>query len=115
MSSRRNLTGVCGRWYPVLLDLHRFFVAIISGAVVDHDGNDGTAPGPLVWSAGALPKRRRLVRAVRDRAMLPSPLAIWDAEWINVPASAVNADDIAHWPKTTGLLAKCVAFLGSLH
>ena len=29
----RNLSGVCGRWYPVVLNLHRFFVAI-SRAVV---------------------------------------------------------------------------------
>ena len=66
VGARRNLSGVCGRWYPVVLDLHRFFIAI-STAVVSHDGNDGTAPDPLVWSAGALPKRRRLVHAVRDR------------------------------------------------
>ena len=27
IDARRNLSGVCGRWYPVLLDLHRFFIA----------------------------------------------------------------------------------------
>ena len=48
IDARRNLSGVC--------------------SVVNHDGRDGTAPDPLVWSAGALPKRRRLVHAVRDRA-----------------------------------------------
>ena len=53
-----------------------FFIAI-SRAVVNHDDRDGTAPDPLVWSAGALPKRRRLVHAVRDRAFLPWPLGIW--------------------------------------
>ena len=70
IDARRNLPGGCGRWYPVILSLHRFFTAI-SMAVVDHDGNDGTAPDPVVWSAGALPKRRRLVHAVRNLAMLP--------------------------------------------
>ena len=64
IDARRNLSGVCGRWYPVTLDLHRFFIAI-SRTVVNHDGGSGTAPDPLVWSAGALPKRRRLVHAVR--------------------------------------------------
>ena len=54
--ARRNLSGVCCRWYPVILDLRLFFIAI-SRAVVNHDGRDGTAPDPLVWSAGALPKR----------------------------------------------------------
>ena len=59
IDARRNLSGVCGRWYPVILDFHRFFIAI-SGAVVNHDGGSGTAPDPLVWSAGAVTKRRRL-------------------------------------------------------
>ena len=85
--ARRNLSGVCGRWYPVILDLHRFFIAT-SRAVVNHDGRDGTAPDPLVWSAGALPKGRRLVHAVRDRAFLPGPPGIWHSEWFQVPATA---------------------------
>ena len=63
IDARRNLSGVCGRWNLVLLDLHRFFIAI-SRAVVN-DGIDGTAPDPMVWSAGALPKRRRIVHAAR--------------------------------------------------
>ena len=37
--------------------------------MVNHDGLGGTAHDPLVWSAGALRKRRRLVHAVRDRAL----------------------------------------------
>ena len=67
IDARRNLSEVCGRWYPVVLDLQRFFIAI-SRPVVNHDGREGTAPDPMVWSAGAHPKRRRLVHAVRDRA-----------------------------------------------
>ena len=63
IDARRNLSGVCSRWYPVILDLHRFFIAF-SRAVVNHDGRGGTAPDPLVWSAGALHKRRRLVSLV---------------------------------------------------
>ena len=96
IDARRNLSGVCNRWYPVLLDLHRFFIAI-SRAVVNHDGGIGTAPDPLVWSAGALPKRRRLVHAVRDRALLPGPPGLWYSVWVN------------------GLLVKWVSFLGTLH
>ena len=55
IDARRNLSGVCGRWYPVVLDLHRFFIAI-ARAVVNQDGRSGVAPDPLVWSAGARPK-----------------------------------------------------------
>ena len=98
----------------VVIDFHRFFIAT-SRAVVNRDGSGGTAPDPLVWSAGALPKRRRFVHAVRDLSMLSGPTAVWDSEWFNVPASAVTAEDVAHWPYTIGLLVKWVAFLGSLH
>ena len=114
IDARRDLSGVCGRWYPVLVDLHRFIIAI-SRAVVNHDGCGSTAPDPLAWSADALSKRRRLVHAVRDRAFLPGPPGIWDSGWVNVPSSALCAEDIAHWPCTTGLLVKWVSFLWSLH
>ena len=114
IDARRNLSGVCGRRYPVLLDLHRFFIAI-SRAVVSHDGREGTAPDPMVWSAGALSKRRRLVHAVRDQAFLPGPPGIGDSEWVNIPASAICAEDIAHWPYTPGLSVEWVSFFGSLH
>ena len=30
IDARRNLSGVCGRWYPVLLDFHRFFHCYLS-------------------------------------------------------------------------------------
>ena len=88
IDARRNLSGVCGRWYPVILDLHRFFVAI-SRTLVNHDGREGTALDPLVWSAGAHPKRRSLVHAVRDRAFLPGPPCIWDSQWVTVLASVI--------------------------
>ena len=91
-----------------------FFIAI-SRAVVNHDGRDGTAPDPLVWSAGTLPKRRRLVHAVRDRAFLPGPPGTWHSEWFQVPAAAICAEDIALSPYTPGLLVKWVSFLNSLH
>ena len=41
----------------LFFDLHQFIIAI-SRAVVNHDGNDGTAPDPMVLCAGALPKRK---------------------------------------------------------
>ena len=114
IDARRNLSGVCGRWYPIILDLHRFFIAI-SRAVVIHDGLDGSAPDPLVWSAGALHKRRRLVHAVRDRAFLSGPPGIWHSEWFQIPAAVVCVEDVALWPYTPGLLVKWVSFLNSLH
>ena len=68
IDARRDLSGVCGTLVPCLfLTFIGFFIAI-SRAEVNHDGRDGLAPDPLAWSAGAHPKRRRLVLAVRDRA-----------------------------------------------
>ena len=60
----------------------------------------------MVWSAGSLPKRRRIVHAVRDLAMLPGPLALWIGEWVAGPSAAINADDVAQWPYTPSLLVK---------
>ena len=54
--------------------------------MVNRDGLGGTAPDPLVWTAGALHKRRRLVHAVRDRAFVPGPPGTWHSEWFQVPA-----------------------------
>ena len=88
IDARRNLSGVCGRWYPVVLDLHRIFIAV-ARAVVDHDGRSGAASDSLVWSAGARPKRRRPLCAVRDRAFLPGPPGFWDSGWVTVPSSVI--------------------------
>ena len=92
----RLLTWVVGGSSPAVIDARRkpvwclwvagtllflifidFFIAI-SRAVVNHDGHEGTAPDPMVWSAGAHPKRRRLVHAL----FLPGPPGIWDSEWV---------------------------------
>ena len=54
--ARRNDAGLCSRWYQVVRDLHRVFIAIWRAAVNTKEGG-GTAPHPLVWSAGALPKK----------------------------------------------------------
>ena len=47
--------------------------------------------------------------------MLPGPPATWESEWVNVPASAISADDIACWSCTPALLVKWLAFLGTLY
>ena len=51
IDARRNLSGVCSRWRPLVLVLHRFFIAV-SRAVVNHGDGAGSAIDPLVWSAG---------------------------------------------------------------
>ena len=77
IDARRNFSGVCARWRPLVLGLHRFFLAI-ARAVVNHDGVAGPALDPLVWSVGGALMRRRVGHAVRHRAFLPGPAGIWD-------------------------------------
>ena len=69
----------------------------------------------LVWSAGAIPKRRRLVLAVRNDAMLPGPAVNWTSDWASMPRVVIAADDVCAWPCSVGILFKCVAFLSTLH
>ena len=114
IDARRDLVGVCNRWYPVVRHLHRFFIAIARVDVNFGDGH-GTAPDPLVWSAGSLPKRPRVSRAVRDFAFLPGPVGIWDGSWISFGVSCVTAEDVRLWPCSVSLLVKVLAFLGTLH
>ena len=55
----------------------------------------------MVWSAGALPKRRRIVHAVRNLALLPGLPALWLGEWVAGLAVAIGADDLAQWPENS--------------
>ena len=82
IDARRNLSGVCGRRYPIILDLHRFFIAI-SRAVVNHDGRDGTAPDPLVWSAGALPRGVGWFMRFGTRLFCLGHLVFGISEWVS--------------------------------
>ena len=114
VDARRNFVGVCSRWYPVVCHFHRFFVAI-ARAAVNHDDGGGTAPNPLVWSAGSLPKKRRDVDAVRNFAFLPGPVDIWSGDWVSSAVSCITDEDVRVWPYSVSLLVKMSAFLGTLH
>ena len=113
IDARRNLVGVCNRWYPVVRHLHRFFIAI-ARVVVNLDDGRGTAPDPLVWCAGSLPKRPKITHAVRDFAFLPGPVGIWDGNWVSFGVSSITAEDVRVWPYSVSLLFKVSAFLGTL-
>ena len=113
VDDRRGISDACKRWYPIILDLHRFFIAI-SRAVVNDDGRGGLAPDPMVWSAGGRHKRRRPVEAVTDYAMLPGPQRLWVGGWIQWPVIRITEDDVSSWPFSPGCLVKLASFLSSL-
>ena len=49
----RRLLQARSSWYLVMLDLHRFMIAV-AWVTVNHDGRSGTAPDPLcgIWVVG---------------------------------------------------------------
>ena len=112
IDARRNYSGACGSWYPVIRDLHRFFFIAMARAVVNDD--DGIAPHPMVWSSEGRPKLRRAEEAVRDFAMLPGPQTLWTGSWFKWPDIFITADDVSRWPFSVGALVEVAAFLSSL-
>ena len=69
------------------------FIAI-ARAVVNHDGWGGVAPDPLVWSAGARPKRTSPALCYSGSGF--SARAAWnmDSDWITFLSTVICSDDI---------------------
>ena len=60
-------------WYPIVLRLHRFMVAV-ARVSVNHDGRGGSAPDLLVWDQGSRKKQRQVDVGVSvDHAAHPGP------------------------------------------
>ena len=55
MDARHILLKVRNHWHPIMLQLHRFMVAV-ARVTVNHDGRGSTAPDPLVWDQGGRKK-----------------------------------------------------------
>ena len=59
-----------------------------------------------------LPKRRRIADVVRDVALLPGSLHLWDSGWVSVHPVTVTAEDVCLWPYSVDILVKLVTFFG---
>ena len=103
-------------WYPIMLYLNRFMIAV-ARVSVNHDGRGGTAPDPLVWDQGGPKKARKLdIRVNVDLASLRGPPGFLGGPWIQVHGGGgISGADIAAWPYSAGILCKFTAFLGSVH
>ena len=108
------VTRSCARWYPVVRELHRFFIAIVR-SVLNDDGMSGTTLHPVVWSAAANPKMKRVEPGGGNFARLSGLVSLWTSDWYQLPVACVGEGDIALWLFSVGLLLKFVHFLGSLH
>ena len=111
---RRRFVSACSSWYLVVLELHRFFVAI-ARAAVNEDGCAGVALHPTVWSSGGLVKRRKTRVSAWDFAWVPGPVGLWRHGSVGWPCIEVGDVDVGFWPYSVGLLVKLCSFLSSLH
>ena len=115
ITARRNLLRVRRSWYPIMLDLHRFMVAI-SRIEVNHDGSGGTAPDAVVWDRGGIIKARAPPsRLIVDCAFLPGPPDFLDSTWVALDPLPITPDDVAAWPYSVDILLVFSSFLASLH
>ena len=76
IDARRLCTAAWRERYPIVFDLHQFFIAI-ARAVVNEDGHHGFAPHPTVWDRSK-PKRRRVLQAVGEFASCQARLIFGD-------------------------------------
>ena len=105
---RRRFLSACSSWYPVVLDLHRFFVAI-ARAAVNEDGCAGVALHLVVV------KRRKVRVSAWEYAWVPGPVGLWRHGSFSWPFIEVRDVDVGFWPCSVGLLVKFWSFLSSLH
>ena len=96
INAGRVLLKVRNHWYHIMLQLHRFMIAI-ARVTVNHDGRGGTAPDPLVWDQRGQKKMRRTdIRVTVDLAFLPGPTGFLNGPWLG----RISGADIAAWPRT---------------
>ena len=113
-TARRICVNACHWWYPIIMDLHRYFIAVARIAV-NHDPGHGTAPDPTVWCIGAPVKNVKPSEAVCEFAAAPGPDSLGLNGWSSVHIGPLTTVDFDLWPYSPGLLIKFSAFLGSLH
>ena len=71
-------------WYPRVLSLHRFMVAMARAALNQSHGSCGTVD-PLVWDRGSRPRvSSKVDRVVREYACMPSPAGCFGSRWFSV-------------------------------
>ena len=92
---RRALRNARELWYPIVLQLHRFMVAI-SWVSVNHDGRGGSAPDFLVSGSGGRGKQRTVEIRVTP--------GFKNGPWVQVQGGCILGADVAAWPYSVSLL-----------
>ena len=114
-NARRRLLKARSHWFPIMSDLHRFMIAV-ARVSVNHDGNGGMAPDPLVWDQGAGLRFVSLDFGLMLILHLFLALSgFLGSSWIQVDAGRITDLDIAAWPYSVGILVRFTSFLNTLH
>ena len=82
VDARRVLLDARNSWYFIMLQLHRFMIAV-SRVAVNHDGKGVLAPDPLVWDQGS--KKKLLwtdIMVNLNLASLPGPPGFLNGPWV---------------------------------
>ena len=110
ITARRDLLRVRRYWYPIMIDLHKFMVAI-SRIEVNHDGFGGTAPDAMVWDQGGIVKpRASSFRLIVDYASLPGPPGFLGSTWRTLYPLSITPEDVAVWPYSVHILLEFFLF-----
>ena len=94
---RGRCLSACSSWYPVVLELHRFFIAIARAAVYE-DGCAGIALHPIVWSGGGLIKRHKVRVSAWEYAWDLGLAGLRRHGSIGWPCIEVRDVDVGFWP-----------------
>ena len=113
--ARRNLSGVCGRWYPVVLTVHRFFILLFLGLWLITMGV--MARLLIRWSGLLVLFPRGVSWCVPCGIVLfclgPQASGRVSGSHLLLHLSLLMV--LGAWPFSVGILVKWVAFLGSFH
>ena len=110
ITARRDLLRVRRLWYPIILDLHSFMVAI-SRIEVNHDGFGGTAPDAMVWDKGGIVKTRApSFRLIVDHATPPGLSNFLSSTWCTLDPLPITQDDVTAWPHSVDILLVFLLF-----
>ena len=116
ISVRRALIRARRHWYPIILDLHKFMVAI-SRTDENHDGHGGTAPDAMTWYQGSIIQPcASLLRVMIDHAPLPGPPGFLDSSWCSLSPTPITQEDVAlSGPSVSTSSLTSPLFLATLH
>ena len=95
IDARRRLLQARSHWYLIMMDLHRFMIAV-AWVSVNHDGKGGTAHDPLVWDQGSRPKVRKL--AIRVMLILHLFLDLLVSYSVGILIRFTSFLNTLHWP-----------------